>query len=51
MEEIDTELATKQKSGGSKMSDIRIKKFLQVDKLRKYFAFLSNTNNQKGVIR
>ena len=53
MEDIDTELATKQKSGGSKMSDIdyRMKKTLQVDKLRKYFAFLSNTNNQKGVIR
>ena len=52
MEDIDTELATRQKSDGSKMSDInyRIKKTLQVDKLRKYFATLSNTN-QNSVIR
>ena len=52
MEDIDTELVTRQKSAGSKMSDInyRMKKTLQVDKLRKYFATLSNTN-QNSVIR
>ena len=51
MEDIDTELVTRQKSAGSKMSDInyRMKKTL-VDKLRKYFATLSNTN-QNSVIR
>ena len=52
MEDIDTELATRQKSDGNKMSDInyRMKKTLQVDKLRKYFTTLSNTNHQKSVI-
>ena len=51
MEDIDTELARRDQSWGGKMSEInyRMKKTLQVDKLKKYF--ITQSSHQNNVIR
>ena len=51
MEDIDTELARRDQSWGGRMSEInyRMKKTLQVDKLKQYF--ITQSSYQNNVIK